>query len=382
MAYRASKNRKLSAERLQLLFLFVLIFTAPLYSGFARMGSNYSYVLALSIIAFSVPIVKARSPPATPLDLENWRAFEILILIVLSTIIFTYYGLGVGLVDRASDRVGTTNINYSGSLIVTLIANSNFLISGIAAYLIQKGLDTRKRRQLYLGVLLAAAMLTMTGTRFLFLLATAPLLYTLFFDKRYFRKLVFLVLVVAASSLVAIARSGFNINVATLVYFDLPSTASSLAVQSSVPSFWDISHFFTGNIVVLIPRAIFPDKPVDPTVVDFTISHLSADAFNSGATFLPGFIGSAWLYGGWMGVAIFSFLLGYLLLKSFPNDRRPSSTQRTLKALLFIGLILQFRNISIFYLLPYFFMAFSLGLMAATHPLLPKKKKQAWRFEL
>jgi hypothetical protein len=378
MMQTSARTRRVWIKKLQLPLLFALIFAAPLYSGSILMGSNYSYAFALSIFAFSFPIFMAQSASATPLNLENWRAIEILLLIVLSTTVFTYYGLGVGLTDRASSRDGITNINNSGSFLVTLIANSNFLVSGVAAYLIQKGLDTRKRKYLYLGVLIAAAMLTISGTRFLFLLAMAPLFYTLFFDRRYLRKLLFFVLIVVASSFVAIARAGFNINVATLVFYDLPSTASALAVQSSVPSFWNIGYFFIGNIVVLIPRAVFPGKPVDPTVVEFTISNLSADAFESGATFLPGFIGSAWLYGAWTGVAIFSLFLGYLFVKSFPNDRLSRSTERTLKALLFIGLILQFRNISIFYLLPFFFMTVGVGSTAALLSFLPNKRASRW----
>lgn len=373
MAHRTNKKKKLWVERLQLLFFYALIFAAPLYFGFTPMGSDYSYAFAVSMLAFSLPIVLAKAAPTTPLDLGNRRAFEIIILIALSTVVLTYYGFGEGLTDRSSVRKGTTNINMGNSFLVTLIANSNFLFSGIAAYQIQKGLDTRKRKHLYLGVLLAVAMLTMTGTRFLFMLAMAPLFYSFFFDSHYFRKLQFLVLTVVASSFVAIARSGFNINVATLIFYDLPSTASALAVQSSVPSFWNIGYFFIGNIVVLIPRAIFPGKPVDPTVVNFTIAFLGTNAFDAAATYLPGFIGSAWLYGAWIAVAIFSFLLGYLFLKAFPDDRRSSTTQRTLKALLFVGLILQFRNISIFYLLPYFFMAVGLRSTAALRSLFPKK---------
>ena len=373
MAHRTSKKKKLWGEQFQLIFLYALIFAAPLYSGFVPLGSDYFYAFAVSMLAFSLPVILARSAPTIPLDLEHRRAFEIIILIAFSTMVLTYYGFGGGLTDRSSIREGTTNINMSNSFLVTLIANSNFLLSGIAAYLIQKGLDNQKRKHLYLGVFLAVAMLNMTGTRFLFLLATAPLFYSFFFDSHYFRKLLFFVLLVAASSFVAITRSGFNINVATLVFYDLPSTASALAVQSSEPSFWSIGYFFIGNIVVLIPRAIFPGKPVDPTSVDFTIAVLGTNAFDAGATYLPGFVGSAWLYGAWIAVAIFSFLLGYLLLKAFPNDRRSSTTQRTLKALLFIGLILQFRNISIFYLLPYFYMAVGLRSTAALRSLFPKK---------
>lgn len=368
------RKKRFQIERLQLLFLFALIFAAPLYSGFMSMGSDYSYAFAVSMLAFSLPIIMARSAPATTPIIENWRAFEIILLIALSTMALTYYGVGTGLTDRSSTREGVTNINLSGSFLVTLVANSNFLVSGMVAYLIQKGLDTRKRKHLYLGVFLAVAMLTMTGTRFLFLLATAPLFHAFFFDNRYLRKLLFFVLVVAASSFVAIARSGFNVNVASLIFFDLPSTASALAVQSSVPSFWNIGNFLIGNIVVLIPRAIFPGKPVDPSVVDFTISHLGIDAFDAGVTYLPGFIGSAWLYGAWFSVAIFSLLLGSLFFKSFPNDQRTSSTQRTLNALLFIGLILQFRNISIFYLLPYVYMAIGLKITPVIRSLLPKNK--------
>jgi hypothetical protein len=374
MMRKYARKKRFWVERLQLVCFFALVFAAPLYFGFAPVGGDYFYVFALSMVAFSLPIVLGDTPRATVPNLENRHAIELLFLVALVTMVFTYSGIGMGLSDRASIRAGTTNTNMSGSFLITLISNSNFLVSGIAAHQIQKGLDARRRKNLYLGIILAVAMLTTTGTRFLFLLSTAPLFYSFFFDSRYLRKLLLFVLTVLASSFAAIARSGFNINAATLIFFDLPSTASALAVEGPAPSFLNIGYFFVGNIVVLIPRALFPGKPVDPTVVDLTISQLGNDAFDTGATYLPGFIGSAWLYGAWIVVAIFSFLLGYLFLKSFPNDSRSSTTQRTLKALLFIGLILQFRNISIFYLLPYLFMAIGLRGTAAMRSFLPMKR--------
>lgn len=374
MMRKRARKKPYRIERFQLLSFFALIFAAPLYAGFTSTGSDYSYAFALSMLALSLPLMMVHSAPAASLHIENRRAFEIILLIGLSIMALTYYGIGQGLSDRSAVRAGTTNINLNGSLLTTLLANSNFLVSGIAAYQIQKGLDTGRRSNLYIGIFLAAAMLAMTGTRFLFMLSTAPLFYSFFFDSSYMRKALLFVLVAAASSFVAIARSGFNIDVASLVFFDLPSTASMFAVQDSAPSVGDIGNFFIGNIVVLIPRWIFPAKPVDPSVVEFTISHLGAAAFDAGVTYLPGFIGSAWLYGGWFGVLIFSSLLGYLFVKSFPNDRRASYTQRTLKALLFIGLILQFRNISIFYLLPYLYTAIGLRSTAAIRSLLLKKQ--------
>ena len=361
--------------KLQLPFLFFLIFAAPIYSGFTRFDSNYSLALVLATLCFSLPFTLAKLTGSRHIETNNRDIFEVLMIIAISWVVIGYLDFDQGVTDRATVREGVTNVNTNLSFFGTLIANLNFLTCGISAYLIQSGLEARRRVRLYSGIFLAMVTLGATGTRFLFLLAMAPIFYALFFDGYYLRKLLLFLALLVASSFVAISRSGFIIDYTTLLFFDLPSTASAMAVQNSSGSLLNIGNFFIGNILVLIPRIIFPDKPVDPTVIDFTVSVLGAGAFNAGATFLPGFIGSAWLYGGWLGVILFPLTLGLLFLKTFPADRHSSTALRTLTSLLFVGLILQFRNISVFYLLPYMFTAAGLGGMAVLKSVLPSKRR-------
>ncbi len=349
---RENRRQALNIERIQLLLLFGAVFSAPLFLGMATTADKYFYVYLLALLGFALPLLLRRSSFSRPTIISNLRAIEVSAIMLIFALMFISQGYGEGLIDRASSRSDATNVNLGGSWLATFLANINFLICGIAAYFLQKGIESERRGALYFGVFLAVFLLSTSGTRFLFLLAGAPLFYSFFFDNRHVRKLIIFFVLIAASSYIAVLRSGFSTSSAALIFFDLPSTASAMAVRRFDPPLSEIGNFFIGNIVVLIPRSIFPNKPLDPTVVNFSIEQLGVDAFDSGATYLPGFIGSAWLYGGWLSVFVFSIGLGYLFIRCFPNNRRFTVAGRAFASLTFIGLLLQFRNISVFYFLP------------------------------
>ncbi len=360
-AFRSSRIRpkKYSREKALFATFFVLVFALPLFT----MPWSGEYFLAFTVSSlviigtlFLTPVHNAASVTG---ELPLSRLIGFGFVVGASLFLINLIGLDAGIQDRESVRGITENTNTRADLAVTIALNANFLGSALIACLLQFALSKRSFVLAAVALVFASTQLAFFGTRFLFLLSVSPIFYSVFFSRSVLTKLVLALSAIAFSSYIAIARATGNLNLSALLYYDVPSTASYFAVVENQPRFENFTNFFYGNFLVLIPRYLFPDKPVDPTVIDFTAQTLGAAAVERGASYLPGFIGSSWLYGGYFSVVILSALLAFLFAFSIPRSA-DSILMRTARILVLVGVVLQFRNVSVMYFLPAFFVLIAL----------------------
>ena len=337
-------------EKFAVLLLYSAVFLMPLF--LFEFSYRYLVVMAISIVFFAVGLffVK-RSYSISVVHMSYMNMVEYAAIALLSMLLLLQFGFAEGVTNRASVRGAVSNFNLENSMTVTFSSNVPLLISAMLALLASVGLSRNSRVLVYVSIASACVMLGLTGTRYLFALSISPVIYSIFVSRGFVKVVIASSAFLVFLAYVAITRSSGSLTAERLLIYDLPSAASLRAVERISPEFTDIVYFFVGNIIVLIPRAIYPDKPIDPTVVEFSISYLGNFAFKTGATYLPGFVGSSWLYGGLMGVVMFSALFGYLFGKIFPRSG-DTVWDSCIRSLLFVGLLLQFRNISIVYLLP------------------------------
>lgn len=348
--------------RRSILLLFIMIFAAPLI--FLGWSTAYALVLSLSVMTIALAF-GIQSRRCTQSQVTRASFVEINLLgLVISACLSALYALGMadGITDRTLARSELTNIN--SSVPDTIRTNISYLQVAATAALIAWSRRQRRLTPLVIGVSFACYLLSSSGTRFLFLLAISPLIYSVLLRSRTGVKVYTLAILLLFSVYIARLRSTTLLSGEALLYFDLPSTASYMAISQFSPEITNIWYFFVGNVIVLIPRALFPGKPNDEITFEFIVSVIGSEAFDGGATYLPGFLGSAWLYGGFLGVLLLSLALGLVLARAISYSVCDWQTEAK-ASLLLVGAILQFRNISVFYLLPFFYLAAALKIWSA-----------------
>ncbi len=339
---------------LSIFALYFLIFIVPLF----LYGWNSVYALAFTVsfcamlLAFMI-----LSHGESRSNIASIGFMELCIVVLAFAVcisILSLLGFADGINDRTLARGEKSNFNASALQMFN--ANLAFLSVAILAALLAWARRSGKRLMFFVGIFFCSYVLASSGTRFLFLLAISPLVYAILLKSKNTVKIFSVFLLLIFSAYIAFRRSTAALNFQAILFFDLPSTASYIAISKSEPSVGDIWYFFVGNILVLIPRSIFSNKPTDDAIIDFTVSVIGQDAFNYGSTYLPGFLGSSWLYGGLVGLLCLSLLLGWLV-SSAVNYRVDDWKSETKAALLLVGVILQFRNVSVFYFLPFIYIS-------------------------
>jgi hypothetical protein len=313
-------------------------------------------MFGISLLFFLLPflVLDRRRPPSTVTDVNVYELNLMALIVAGCLLVLIALGLGEGVTDRSFLRKDATNFNFS--FFSTLSTNFVFLQISITAALLAWARRNRSRVTLVLALGLASLILATSGTRYFFLLAISPLIYGVILRSKIIVKAYAAIMLIGFSVYIALRRSVTDLGSDALLFYDLPSSASYILVNSHQPQLSDIWYFFVGNVLVLIPRSIFSDKPIDEATINFVIATLGDSAFESGSTYLPGFLGSAWLYGGIFGVVIFSLILGHLFVLALTYNVK-SWQSEAIASLMLVGTLLQFRNISIFYFLPLLYLS-------------------------
>jgi len=320
------------------------------------------YIAAFLIMAaiLAAAMLKNGKPQALPL-IANARedsgipALELGAVFIVVTILFVFLAtlLGYsGLTARDLTRADVGNFSETATTFIN--AQIGYLRIAVAALFINYGLVKRSRIAFIIGVGVAAYILASTGTRWNWLLCLAPLiLYGLI--KLSWRKVAFISLVFVFMLLLISARrgSGENLSLVSAALWDIPSFQSIWVINNIESDVANVIYFLYGQVLVLIPRVLWPEKPLDEATVSYMIA-LIGDRFYEGATILPGFLGSAWLYGGYTGVLIFTLVVAFLVLavQKTINKQDLRKPEYGLIGLVFLGTVLQVRGISVFYYIP------------------------------
>ena len=230
------------------------------------------------------------------IDFKSFQIFALSILTSYLAILIAENFNFVGLSDRSSLREEVSN--YSSTSFIFILTQLEYVFIAITASFISKGIIKYKNKLLFLGLFLAVLLLLKTGTRWLFLIALSPFLIFLYIVLKPLTKLFAIILFVFGLASLSILRSSSNISLASSLWWDIPSFQSANIINTMNRDFFSIIDFFNGNLFILIPRFIWTNKPIDNSITEYMIS-IIGDRFYDGATILPGFIGSTYLYGGW-----------------------------------------------------------------------------------
>ena len=284
------------------------------------------------------------------IDFKSFQIFALSILTSYLAILIAENLNFIGLSDRSSLREEASN--YSTTSFLFILTQLEYVLIAITASLISKGIIKYNNKLFFLGQFLAILILLKTGTRWIFLLALSPFLVFLYIVLKPLTKLFGIILFVCGIASLSILRSSTNISLASSLWWDIPSFQSANIINTMNRDFFSIIDFFNGNLFILIPRFIWTNKPIDNSITEYMIS-IIGDRFYDGATILPGFIGSTYLYGGWFGIIIFSLLFRYIMFKLIKwNINILPHQNLTIISLSLMGLMLQLRGISVFYFMP------------------------------
>ena len=331
-----------------IILITTLLFAIP----FALFPASKSYawmytssVTAMLIIAYHTRTAHHHRKRAAPVNMR---------VLALSVAVFALlynYADTTALRERALTREGLLNFSETRSQFTSI--QLRMVGISIAAYMLARYYIHRTTKPLILGLSIAIYLFIESGTRWYLLLAVAPLVI-LFPGTTKLPVQIFAAGIFASTLTVfAAIRSGGAISsLQEILTWDIPSIQSYAVITTRTGNLSGIVDFINGNILSLVPRFVWPSKPEDIVTREF-MTNAIGDAYYQGATILPGFLGSAWLYaGGWGGV-LFAPLLAISLRKSEKEAHSTKSALRlAIASLIGIGAALQLRNISVMYFAP------------------------------
>ena len=275
------------------------------------------------------------------------------ISLILAYVLTKYYGFE-GLVSRGSVRDGVINFNYSKSAF--FMTQLDYFLIALSSVFLQKWLKTSKNLLLFFSTVISIYLLVRTGTRWYWLLSVSPMLVYVLLNLKFMSKII--VTLIFGFCLVWLGGNRNDVEVQSVqdtLTWDLPSYQSEKIVKNLDSDISGFLDFYNGQIIVLIPRFIWPSKPLDVKTTAYMEDEIG-EAFGLGGTILPGFIGSAWLYGGFFGIIFFGAIYFNLLRATERLILKNINGEKMIYlGSLYIGLILQLRGISIFYLIPAFY---------------------------
>lgn len=292
----------------------------------------------------------------TTLSQDGHFVLTVGLVFIIATVVgaYSFTALGFqGLVSRDLLREDVLNYNFESDSF--LEAQIGYLSIIFVALIFGYALKTENIKLLLFATVFSTYILTSTGTRWHWILAISPVATFLIVNLKYYISIFLMVFSFVPMLYISANRSsGGEMDIDEVAKWDIPTFQSYSIVERIQSDFANITDFFNGQILILIPRFIWQDKPADKTITNYMIGEIG-DAFNSGATILPGFIGSSWLYGGVVGIIFFSAVLFFFLSKTqnYYFESRIDNLDYTGLGLSFCGLILQNRGISVFYIIPF-----------------------------
>lgn len=265
-----------------------------------------------------------------------------------------------GIANRAEVFADASNFNVDAGGFVS--AQVGLVAIAGAAALTAYAVATGKIMFATAGSLVMFSEFLGSGTRWHLLLCSAPLLTAVAMYTPIWVRMIAGVAALGGLLNIALLRSAGSLDsLASALYWDVPSFQSYRAIMDYPGDILNGMNFIYGQVVVLVPRFVWPEKPVDWVVTDFIVDQIG-DAYFRGATILPGLLGSAWLYGGYVGVVVLVFAVSMWMRGAVATLSRPGWTNLWTGSMLYVGLFLQLRNISVFYLMPYMYASASVWL--------------------
>ena len=244
-------------------------------------------------------------------------------------------------------------VNTNSSLKGTVLSYYQQLVVVIATYFY---LGNKKIK--YLGIVIILFEILTTGTRSFGIYIVIPFIVNFVNKnkwriKHYFIMLTMLFSLFYVSEIYSYYRSGYQVD-----SIELESSGISFASETRLA--FDAQHLgeefedpFVYMIVSVIPRALWHDKPMSSIVDWYTRKIWGYSSNTKQGTVLPGVVAQLHLGGGWCCIfelAFFIFLCRVLVLICENNV--------VVQALLYCGLILSLRMLTLSNFLPFFISIF------------------------
>ena len=343
--------------------IYILVFLVPC---FVIDGIPLNYFLACALIVFSALFAQGGGVlrKITIMKIDNAQYGYILIVLMFSIIIFLAAGY-TGLTNRADLFDGKSNyVTSSSSFFKTQI---DYIIISFGVFCLSFGVYGGGRVFVVVGSLISAYIITSTGTRWLFLLSFSPVMYNFLATRSIYSALLLFLLGVFASFYISMNRdSNVELDLDGALLWDVPSFQSVLILKSYQPTISGLIDFFNGNVLILIPRMLWPNKPLDSVVTNYMLDELGF-AFEGGATILPGVVGLGWLYGGYVGIVFIGVIIGLLMrLSEKASVYNGDGVNYGVVPLVYVGALLQLRGFSVFYFMPAIYLFFAVRVVKWT----------------
>ncbi len=308
----------------------------------------FLYFVTVPIILFKKKSIKDNYN--INLNIIKFSSRYLFVFFSIALVLFLMGDLKI--LNRATNREGV--LNYNTSFFDFIGSFLSYFIIFFNSFNFSKYLFSQNRFNLLAAAIGSSLLFFLTGTRWLFILSLSPIIIYVLMITKIRNVIIFVPILFVFSLFIAIIRSGSaELTLFSAFYWDVPSFQSYYIVEK-YPSeiIKGFQSFVNGNILILIPRFLWHHKPEDFAIVDYMRKELGT-RYDEGATVLPGLIGSFHLYGGILFTLL--ILLPIRMLLSWLNKALMETGSYRLfsfASVIVIGIILQFRGISIAYFLP------------------------------
>ena len=343
-----------------LFVIFLLIYLIPFtfkndLLSFERNGKYFISVFFM-LVVFAIVFVFIADIKTELIGINKRNSISYLLIFVLAILSAYFFSLLLGFKGLTNrDEVRSETSNFTGNSFDFIFNQLSSILVAISSYVLSYSIWKGRLSYMFGSLAIVFLIFFYNGTRWNLLLGISPLLIYVLIISR-LRTLIFISTVSVLVMLFISQTRGTNkIELASAIMWDIPSFQSKKIINH-YDGDGRIIDFINGNFIVLVPRILWENKPRDETTEKYMISEIG-DRYFYGATVLPGFLGSAYLYGGVGGVMYFTsafcLLFGYFLYR---NSKINGPLTFAELGLFYIGFVLQIRGISIFYLMPFFFL--------------------------
>jgi hypothetical protein len=288
-------------------------------------------------------------------DTRAVRRFLIAQAPVLAVALVVAALLASALTGGLSNRSELAFTNINDSFNSTLGSLTGYLLPAAGAIALAEGIVRRNARWLVWGAIAAGLALGSSGTRWYLLLALSPALVVALKHFSGWKVLSIAAVCYAALIGVGTIRNGQEFSFETAsktAVFDMPLVESAYAIEDVGQLENGGAAFVSGFLLYLVPRS-WIDKGVDESIWRFNFARANIDIRFDQGNVLPGLIGSLYMYGGEIAVILGAVAIAAFSIVVCRLVSRAGPYALALYSLYLGGLLLQFRNLSMGYWVPF-----------------------------
>lgn len=346
-------------------FLPALVLGTGVLDESLRVSWQYSFFMAATFIgtalvtfSFAGVSLARRENILAGQSQQDTRAMRHFLVAQAPALIFVLVVaalIGSALTGGLSNRSELVFTNINDSFGGTLGSLTGYLLPAAGAIALAEGIMRRSARWMFWGAVAAGLALGSSGTRWYLLLALSPALVVALKHFSGWKVLAVAAVCYAALIGVGTVRNGQEFSLETAsktAVLDMPLVESAYAIEDVGQLEDGGAAFVSGFLLYLAPRA-WIDKGVDETIWRFNFARANIDIRFDQGNVLPGLIGSLYMYGGEFAIIMGAIAIAAcsIVVCRLVSGAGPHAL--ALYSLYLGGLLLQFRNLSMGYWVPF-----------------------------